>query len=256
VVTGNATSNAFGALSGSVPTAHNPLKAPAVHGATRRELARASLSPSARPAAPRCGPRSAAVLASSHRIERAERARSLEPVLASLAQTTAPFIPPGPQPHPPQPTRSPDGSLVPRALLSRHEGSTARATAAARPGAPSWRADGGGPGARGRRRRPRERPKGASEGSEDERSESSGDPRLRCCPGGSKGRGAVREARRRKDRNEVRTAASRATGAGRGLSRSSRPYRSPQLLGAAQRLSGCSRLLNHGQSPSTLIRQW
>ena len=38
-------------------------------------------------------------------------------------------------------------------------------------------------------------------------------------PGGLKGRGRVREARRRKHRNEVRSAASRATGAGRGLSR-------------------------------------
>jgi len=35
---------------------------------------------------------------------------------------------------------------VPRALLSRHEGSTARATATAWPGAPVWRADGEGQG--------------------------------------------------------------------------------------------------------------
>ena len=61
------------------------------------------------------------------------------------------------------------------------------------------------------------RPGGTERRSPFQSARSPGDPP--AVPGGLKGRGRVREARRRKHRNGVRSAASPGTEAGRGLSR-------------------------------------
>ena len=162
------------ALSWTTATTTNSVKAPAVHGATRRELARASLSPSARPVATRCAPRC---------VSAADGPRCLRRLTGPSA--AAPFIPSRSHPRPPQPTRS-LRSLVPRAALSRterassfepfarcaredHEGATARATVTARPGATLVS-----------RRRGRAGPRVVAPGRP-----------AQCCPGGMKGRGSV-----------------------------------------------------------------